>query len=72
MPHGYSWRDLVLGPWMLKFRLNKIQWGHLIEWDGIFKALIIVPYWEWEFIDGSYVKAHKHSAGASGEVADHR
>ena len=25
------------------------------------------PDWEWEFIDGSYVKAHQHSAGAVGQ-----
>jgi len=28
---------------------------------------MIDPDWEWEFIDGSYVKAHQHSAGAVGQ-----
>ncbi len=30
----------------------------------IFKALIQEPDLEWEFVDGSIVKAHQHSAGA--------
>ncbi len=29
----------------------------------IFKALVQEPDLEWEFIDGSIVKAHQHSAG---------
>ncbi|SFM50287.1 hypothetical protein SAMN05421863_103218 [Nitrosomonas communis] len=33
----------------------------------IFKALAIDPDWEWKFIDGSYVKAHQHSAGAASQ-----
>ncbi len=28
---------------------------------------MIDPDWEWEFIGGSYVKAHQHSAGAVGQ-----
>lgn len=32
----------------------------------IFKSLVIDPNLEWEFIDGSIVKAHQHSAGAAG------
>lgn len=31
----------------------------------IFKALVQEPDLEWEFIDGSIVKAHQHSAGAA-------
>lgn len=34
---------------------------------AIFKALVIEPDLEWEFIDGSIVKAHQHSAGAVGD-----
>ncbi|KTD57720.1 putative transposase, partial [Legionella sainthelensi] len=30
----------------------------------IFKTLVQEPDLEWEFIDGSIVKAHEHSAGA--------
>jgi len=33
----------------------------------IFKALVHEPDLEWEFIDGSIVKAHQHSAGAASE-----
>lgn len=33
---------------------------------AIFKALVIDPDLEWEFIDGSIVKAHQHSTGAVG------
>ena len=31
---------------------------------AIFKSLVQEPDLEWEFIDGSIVKAHQHSAGA--------
>lgn len=34
---------------------------------GVFKALVQEPDLEWEFIDGSIVKAHQHSAGAASE-----
>jgi hypothetical protein len=38
------------------------------KWDKIFKVLTIIdPDCEWEFIDGSYVKAHQHSAEAAGK-----
>ena len=32
----------------------------------MFKALVVDPDLEWEFIDGSIVRAHQHSAGAVG------
>ncbi|BCA96751.1 hypothetical protein TUM19329_31120 [Legionella antarctica] len=34
---------------------------------SIFKALVQESDLEWEFIDGSIVKAHQHSAGAASE-----
>ncbi len=34
---------------------------------GIFNALVVDPDLEWEFIDGSIVKAHQHSSGAACE-----
>lgn len=34
---------------------------------SIFKTLVQEPDLEWEFIDGSIVKAHQHSAGAPSE-----
>ena len=33
----------------------------------LFKALSIDTDSEWEFIDGSYVKAHQHGTGAASE-----
>jgi transposase len=36
------------------------------KWLSLFKKRVSEPDTEWEFIDGSYVKAHQHSAGASG------
>jgi len=36
------------------------------KWLSLFKKLVGEPDTEWEFIDGSYVKAHQHSAGARG------
>lgn len=38
------------------------------KWRNIFRKLSVDPDLEWEFIDGSYVKAHQHSAGAAGEA----
>ena len=37
------------------------------KWTGIFKALVVEPDLEWAFIDGSYAKAHQHSAGAASD-----
>lgn len=34
---------------------------------GVFKALVQEPDLEWEFIDGSIIKAHQHSAGAAND-----
>ncbi|SDW79481.1 hypothetical protein SAMN05216333_109111 [Nitrosomonas oligotropha] len=32
-----------------------------------FQGVGYCPDWKWEFIDGSYAKAHQHSAGAAGQ-----
>jgi len=42
-------------------------WSSSSKWGKVYKALVIDSDWEWEFIDGSYVKAHQHSAGAAGK-----
>jgi len=42
------------------------EWSKKGKWLSLFKKLVSEPDTEWEFIDGSYVKAHQHSAGASG------
>ena len=39
-------------------------WSLSSKWLIFFKTLAIDPDCEWEFIDGSYVKAHQHSVGA--------
>ena len=35
------------------------------KWLNVFNALLEEPDFEWAFIDGTYVKAHQHSAGAA-------
>jgi len=40
-------------------------WSRQEKLMGIFKALVVEPDLEWEFIDGSIVKAHQHSSGAA-------
>ena len=64
---GCPWRDLpkAFGGW------NKIYkrfnaWSLTGKWIRVFKALMVDPDWEWVFIDGSYAKAHQHSAGVAG------
>ena len=65
---GCPWRDLLqaFGCWNSIYkRLN--EWSLSKKWLSIFKALAIDQDWEWEFIDGSYVKAHQHSEGTVGK-----
>ncbi|WP_256212113.1 IS5 family transposase [Nitrosomonas communis] len=65
---GCPWRDLprVFGCWNSIYkRFN--AWSLSRKWLNIFKALAVDPDWEWKFIDGSYVKAHQHSAGAASQ-----
>jgi len=67
---GCPWRDLpkAFGRWNSIYkRFN--AWSSTSKWSRIFKALIIDSDWEWEFIDGSYVKAHQHSMDAAGKGA---
>ena len=68
MRTGCPWRDLPsffslwgsiyqqFNRWSLKNKLMKI-----------FKSLAYDPDFEWEFIDGTIVKAHQHSTGAASE-----
>jgi hypothetical protein len=41
------------------------QWSSSNKLMKIFKALVQAPDLEWEFINGSIVKSHQHSAGAA-------
>jgi transposase len=62
---GCPWRDLpdIFGNWNAVYkRFN--EWSRKEKLMNIFSSLIIDPDLEWEFIDGSIVKAHQHSSGA--------
>lgn len=64
---GCPWRDLpqAFGRWNRIYkRFN--AWSAAGKWLKVFKALVIEPDLEWVFLDGSYAKAHQHSAGAAG------
>ena len=63
---GCPWRDLpdVFGKWNAIYkRFN--EWSRKEKLINIFKTLAVEPDLEWEFIDGSIVKAHQHSSGAA-------
>ena len=67
---GCPWRDLpeAFGCWNSIYKRFS-AWSAGGKWLRVFKVLVNEPDLEWEFIDGSYVKAHQHSAGAgSGET----
>ncbi|WLQ13264.1 IS5 family transposase [Hahella aquimaris] len=68
MRTGCPWRDLPgqFGDWNSVFKKFN-SWSAQGKWLRIFRGLIREPDLEWEFIDGSYVKAHQHSAGACTE-----
>lgn len=63
---GCPWRDLPpeFGKWGSVYQTFN-RWSRKGKIVEIFKMLVVEPDTEWEFIDGSYVKAHQHSAGAA-------
>jgi len=65
---GCPWRDLPehFGTWNSIYKKFN-AWSAAGKWLKIFKALVTEPDLEWGFIDGSYIKAHQHSAGAAGQ-----
>ncbi|GHA20615.1 hypothetical protein GCM10007082_21720 [Oceanisphaera arctica] len=66
MRTGCPWRDLptAFGGWSKVYkRFN--AWSATGKSRRISKALVVQPDLEWTFIDGTYVKAHQHSAGAA-------
>lgn len=71
MRSGVPWRDLPeeFGSWNSVYkRFN--EWSSKGKLMQIFKKLSENPDYEWTFVDGSIVKAHQHSAGATkGEEA---
>ena len=61
---GAPWRDLPdeFGPWKTVFnRFN--SWSRSGVWQKLFE--LIRGEWdnEWNFIDGTYVKAYQHASG---------
>lgn len=64
---GCPWRDLPskFGCWNSVYQQFN-RWSSKNKLMTIFKLLVTEPDLEWEFIDGSIVKAHQHSAGAVG------
>ena len=63
---GVPWRDLpdYFGQWSAIFRRFNL-WSQKGIIEIVFKSFVQEPDGEWEFIDGSIVKAHQHSSGAS-------
>ena len=63
---GCPWRDIPseFGNWNSIFkRFN--EWSRSEKLFLVFKILARDPDLEWEFIDGTIVKAHQHSSGAA-------
>ena len=63
---GCPWRDLpsFFGRWNSVYQQFN-RWSAKNKLTRLFTALIHEPDFEWEFIDGSIVKAHQHSTGAA-------
>ena len=63
---GCPWRDVpdLFGRWNSIYKKFN-QWSKKGKWFSVFKKLSKNTDTEWEFIDGTYVKAHQHSAGHS-------
>lgn len=66
MRTGCPWRDLPneFGLWNSIYNQFN-RWSAKGKISKILRLLIVEPDLEWNFIDGSYVKAHQHSAGAA-------
>lgn len=67
---GCPWRDLPpdFGCWNSIYQQFN-RWSSKNKLMQIFNALVQEPDLEWEFIDGSIVKAHQHSAGLPNKEA---
>jgi transposase len=66
MRTGLPWRDLpsIFGKWISIYQQFN-RWSNKNKLIRIFKSLVVCPDLEWEFIDGTLVKAHQHSSGAA-------
>ena len=67
MQVGCPWRDLPaeFGCWNSIYQQFN-RWSSKAKLMSIFKDLVHDPDLEWQFIDGSIVRAHQHSSGAMG------
>jgi len=67
MRTGCPWRDLpeFFGLWNAIYKRFR-AWCQGGKWWRVFKAVVSDPDLEWTFMDGTYAKAHQHSAGAVG------
>ena len=63
---GCPWRDLPpeFGRWNSLYKRYN-DWSAKGVFQSIFRTLSADSDTEWVFIEGSYVKAHQHSAGAA-------
>ncbi len=63
---GCPWRDLptAFGDWQSVYSRFK-SWCSTGKLQQLFALMSKDTDTEWEFIDGSYIKAHQHSAGAA-------
>jgi transposase len=63
---GCPWRDLPaeFGCWNSIYQKFN-RWSSKNKLIEIFKSLVQAPDLEWEFIDGSIIRAHQHSTGAA-------
>jgi len=68
---GVPWRDLpeVFGSWKTIYSRFR-RWAISGRFAVIFEALQVEVDDHWHSIDGSYVRAHQHSAGGQGGPAE--
>ena len=66
---GCPWRDLpeYFGLWNTVYR-RFLLWSRKGILRRLFQSLSKESDTEWEFIDGSYIKAHQHSTGAASQT----
>ncbi len=67
---GIPWRDLPdeFGPWKTIYSRFR-RWAIAGRFKAVFEALQVDVNDHWHSIDGTYVRAHQHSAGGKGGPA---